>query len=111
MERKGIDKHNDWEADSKRALDTCGEALWARSVFIECQDGRWRRVPPESILQRVADGVSESVVAGGPEGGFPLAEKVEGSAVLLKGYGNAIVPQVAAEFIRAFMECERGQMT
>jgi DNA (cytosine-5)-methyltransferase 1 len=26
----------------------------------------------------------------------------------LKGYGNAIVPQVAAEFIRAFMEIEVG---
>lgn len=26
----------------------------------------------------------------------------------LRGYGNAIVPQVAAEFIAAFMECQSG---
>jgi hypothetical protein len=28
----------------------------------------------------------------------------EARVMRLKGYGNAIVPQVAAEFIRAFME-------
>jgi len=28
----------------------------------------------------------------------------EARAMRLKGYGNAIVPQVAAEFITAFME-------
>jgi DNA (cytosine-5)-methyltransferase 1 len=38
---------------------------------------------------------------------FPLAEKAafqKSRVGLLKGYGNAIVPQVAAEFIRAFMD-------
>ncbi len=31
---------------------------------------------------------------------FPLAGKVPGRVMLLKGAGNAIVPQVAAEFVR-----------
>ena len=40
-------------------------------------------------------------------GTFPLADGVPGRVVKLRGYGNAIVPQVAAVFVRAFMEAER----
>jgi hypothetical protein len=29
--------------------------------------------------------------------------------VKLRAYGNAIIPQVAAEFVRAFMEIEEGR--
>jgi hypothetical protein len=36
--------------------------------------------------------------------GFPLSKGVSGRVGLLRGYGNAIVPQVAAEFVRATME-------
>ena len=36
--------------------------------------------------------------------GFPLAPKLPGRLGLLRGLGNAIVPQVAAEFIRAYLE-------
>jgi len=39
------------------------------------------------------------------EATFPLSRNVIGRVGLLRGYGNAIVPQVAAEFIRAFEEC------
>lgn len=35
---------------------------------------------------------------------FPLADVVSGRSGILRGAGNAIVPQVAAEFIRAFLE-------
>lgn len=39
------------------------------------------------------------------EGGFPLTgEKTEGRAALLRGYGNAIVPQAGALVIGSFME-------
>ena len=34
----------------------------------------------------------------------PLAPPLRGRTLLLKGYGNAIVPQVAAEFVKAYME-------
>lgn len=38
--------------------------------------------------------------------GFPLARGVPSRVMLLRGYGNAIVPQVAAEFIAAFMDIQ-----
>jgi len=38
---------------------------------------------------------------------FPLAPGVSGRVALLRGYGNAIVPPLAAEFIKAFSEIER----
>jgi DNA (cytosine-5)-methyltransferase 1 len=55
---------------------------WAASDFIECRDGKRRPVEP---------------------GIFPLAHGVPGRVGLLRGYGNAIVPQVAATFIEACM--------
>lgn len=36
----------------------------------------------------------------------PLATRLPGRMDLLRGYGNAIVPQVAAEFIKAFLETQ-----
>jgi len=57
---------------------------WAASVAIPCADGKSRRTEP---------------------GTFPLAHGIPGRVGLLRGYGNAIVPQVAAQFIQAFDEC------
>lgn len=50
-----------------------------------CRDDRWRRVPVESALQ-------------------PLADGLPGRVGLLRGAGNAIDPWLAAEFVAAFME-------
>lgn len=81
---------------------------WSSSRFVYCQDNKVRRIPAESIFFGVADGVSEGVDGIGVEGisetgGFPLTTQKDGRAMLLKGMGNAIVPQVAAEFAKAFM--------
>jgi DNA (cytosine-5)-methyltransferase 1 len=80
---------------------------WERYQLIYCQDGAARRIPAESIFFSLADGVYEGVDGSGNDGisevdGFPLTRQKEGCPMLLKGYGNAIVPQVAAEFIKAF---------
>lgn len=56
---------------------------WDRFDILPCRDGKARRVE---------------------SGTFPLAHGVPGRVGLLRGYGNAIVPQVAAEFIQACEE-------
>jgi DNA (cytosine-5)-methyltransferase 1 len=58
---------------------------WSDSLFIYCRDKKYRRVPLEPSL-------------------FPLAPRIQGRVGLLRGAGNAIVPQVAAEFIKAVNE-------
>lgn len=51
--------------------------------WIACRDGKARPVEP---------------------GTFPLAHGIPARVGRLRGYGNAIVPQVAAEFISAFLD-------
>lgn len=92
-----------------RASGMASFSPWRNSRFILCRDGKTRRIPSESLLFGRVDGVSESMDGCRATGiseaeGFPLTTQTEGRAMLLKGYGNAIVPQVAAEFITAFME-------
>jgi len=54
---------------------------WGDFDILPCLDGKARRVE---------------------SGTFPLAHGVSGRVGLLRGYGNAIVPQIAAEFVKAF---------
>ena len=56
--------------------------FWRDADWLLCRDGRWWPVEP---------------------GTFPLADGAPARVGRLRGYGNAIVPQVAAEFIKAFM--------
>jgi DNA (cytosine-5)-methyltransferase 1 len=56
---------------------------WEAGVAIPCADGKSRRTEP-SI--------------------FPLAHGVSGRVGLLRGSGNAIVPQVADIFIEAYLD-------
>lgn len=60
--------------------------FWADADWLLCRDERWRPVEP---------------------GTFPLADGIPGRMGLLRGYGNAIVPPLAAEFVTAFMESLR----
>ncbi len=55
---------------------------WDRVDGLGCRDGKYRAVEP---------------------GTFPLADGLPARVGRLRGYGNAIVPQAAAEFIRAFL--------
>lgn len=57
--------------------------FWGSADWLLCRDERWRPVEP---------------------GTFPLAHGVSGRVGLLRGYGNAINPHAAAQFIEAFSE-------
>ena len=71
-------------ADPAGASATDG--VWRDPDWLLCRDDRWRPVEP---------------------GTFPLADGIPGRMGLLRGYGNAIVPPLAAEFVMAFMESLR----
>lgn len=62
-----------------------GAGFWSSLDWLPCRDGKARPVEP---------------------GTFPLAHGVPGRVGLLRGYGNAINPWVAAEFIGAFLDVE-----
>jgi DNA (cytosine-5)-methyltransferase 1 len=57
--------------------------IWDTLEWLPCRDSKSRPVEP---------------------GTFPLAHGIPGRVGRLRGYGNAIVPQVAAEFVMAYME-------
>ena len=59
------------------------DSHWRDADWLFCRDGKWRPVEP---------------------GTFPLAHGLPARVGRLRGYGNAIVPQVAAAWIEAVME-------
>lgn len=61
--------------------------FWSGADWLGCRDGKFRPVEPRS---------------------FPLADGLPARVGRLRGYGNAIVPQVAAEFVKAFLESVGG---
>jgi len=67
-------------------LGSGGMSSWSRFDLIPCADGKARRIEP---------------------GLAPLANGIPARVVRLRGYGNAIVPQVAAEFVMAYQETTR----
>ena len=89
--------------------DQCAAGPNNLALYLPCTDGKYRPVEPAPV--GLADGVSDSLGlmrdAGTGEAFFhPLVEKGKTTqrVMRLKGYGNAIHPGVAAEFIRAYME-------
>lgn len=78
----GGEEAGTWKDGERRWRLASGSAVgfWSSAILIPCRDGKARRVEP-SI--------------------FPLAHGIPGRVGLLRGAGNAIVPQVAAEFVTA----------
>ena len=106
----GYDRGEPGRNDSETAGSVAAPSWNGPAVWWPCRDGKLRRIPGreiESEIQRVVDGVSPGLDGCGlvcDEKIFPLTTETEGRAHLLRGYGNAIVPQVAAEFIGAVIE-------
>ncbi|MCE1386660.1 DNA cytosine methyltransferase [Enterobacter hormaechei] len=80
-----------------RPLEVNG--FWRDADWLLCRDGKWRPVEPGTFP--LVDGAAARV--GRVESG--VARVASSNRVgRLKGYGNAINAQAAAEFIRAYME-------
>lgn len=80
-----------------RALEVNG--FWRDADWLLCRDGKWRPVEPGTFP--LVDGSASRL--GRVEPG--VARVASSNRVgRLKGYGNAINAQAAAEFIRAYME-------
>lgn len=84
ISKRGCGRNSQWE--NAAHADTSGKnGFWSQHEWIECEDGKTRRIPTvESGIRLLAYGVPERVG-------------------LLAAGGNAIVPEVAARFIRATM--------
>ena len=61
---------------------------WRDADWIFCRDGKWRPVEP---------------------GTFPLAHGAPSRVGRLRGYGNAIVAQVAQTFVEAYLETQASE--
>ena len=66
-----------------QGVEELAQGFWDDSQLVYCRDGKTRRIPTEPAF-------------------FPLAHGVSARVVRLRGYGNAIVPQVASEFVKAY---------
>lgn len=79
-------------------------AFWSDARWIECRDGKLRPVPFQPGVRGVGNGVPSGVGRGCEADRFPLCGVTPNRTQRLRGYGNAIVPQAGAAFVRAFME-------
>jgi DNA (cytosine-5)-methyltransferase 1 len=86
------DTHRTRRTTRRETTETLGyrdtaipDGSWDHLDWIDCLDGKSRPTQP---------------------GLFPLATRHPGDVARLRAYGNAINPVLAAEFVKAWMECE-----
>jgi DNA (cytosine-5)-methyltransferase 1 len=75
-----------FETVSEASRSGATRGFWFPADWLPCRDNKFRPVEP---------------------GSFPLAYGITNRVGRLRAYGNAIVPQVAAEFVKAFMDVVR----
>jgi len=80
---------------------------WSDFELVYCRDGKVRRT--QLGLFPLVDGIPLAVGQGGDIGEQEAQGTAEARGMRLRGYGNSIVPQLAAEFIRAYLEAKGKQ--
>ena len=80
----GESQYNLFRGTQRAIPDRSGaRGFWSRADLIQCGDGKARRIEP---------------------GLAPLADGIPDRVAILRGFGNAIVPQLAATFVKASLE-------
>ena len=98
-------KHDGKQLDAARNADRSGQANghWRDADWLYCRDGKWRQVEPGTFP--LVDGLPRGVVPSSRIGmAIDASKTAEARVMSLRGYGNAINPIQAAEFVRAFMD-------
>lgn len=86
------------------SLSRCqdGRTEWDNPDWLYCRDEKYRPIKPG--IEPLANGLPRGMgYSSYPSEPIDANNTQEARVMRLKGYGNAIVPQVAAQFIQAFM--------
>ncbi|EFT2846258.1 DNA cytosine methyltransferase [Escherichia coli] len=100
--RQGDSEQNRLGCQSVRPLEVNG--FWRDADWLLCRDGKWRPVEPGTF--QLVDGAAARLGHGKSSLRAMAGRNRTGR---LKGYGNAINAQAAAEFIRAYMGVSYGR--
>jgi DNA (cytosine-5)-methyltransferase 1 len=90
--------------------------FWSAAVWLPCRDGKWRPVEPGLCPLSSGLPVDLGCLCPGEVSPYRVIKDKEGRSIgqspwrvgMLKGYGNSIVPEVGAEFIKVFIEGKNG---
>ena len=88
------------------AIPAGGLGPWGSLEWLDCRDGKAR--PAQSGFQSLDDGLWPSMVGSGQTYLSPLSTIQRNRVGMLRGAGNAIVPQVAAAFMTTVEELLEG---
>lgn len=94
---------SDSSSESKGTSTSRIISEWSDPDWLYCRDEKYRPIKPS--IEPLAHGLSRGVGYSSDSSEQIEPDNTQEARIMrLKGYGNAIVPQVAASFIKAFLE-------
>ena len=103
------------EYDGQVPADGCQPGFWSDSIWHPCLDGKFRRVSPQPQFSVLAHGIPRDCQQLRSRLELLGVDPISTNRIItlarkyrvgcLRGYGNAIVPPLATQFIRAAMDC------
>ena len=90
-------RSNEERQSVNRHVRRCSAVDWEAVEWVECHDKKTRPIPLEPNVQPLVNGLPSVVDREGNSHKYSFSNA-------LKGIGNAIIPEVAAEFINVYMD-------